>query len=290
MAEAASRAGTHLVCRPGCTPCCIGTFSITALDAWRLRRGLGELAEADPERAQAVVERARRAWDAQQPAFPGDPVRGLLGGDEAAEEAFCAAFDREPCPALDPDDGTCDLYASRPTSCRTFGPPLLTAGERLAPCSLCFTGASVPEIEHARASIDVSAVEDPLVDELTAAGRGRRHDRGRGAGRRHGRGEPTAATHDPLARPARPLSAGRAGARRAERAAGGRGAPCRCRRSSRRMGAGSSRGSTRTSRSSGGARIPGWCSGPPISTSPRRSGSGCGRAASRCAPTPRSPP
>ncbi|MFH1176136.1 MAG: hypothetical protein V1750_01920, partial [Acidobacteriota bacterium] len=41
LAEAAAKAGGHLQCQRGCTPCCIGVFDITALDAMRLRQGLG---------------------------------------------------------------------------------------------------------------------------------------------------------------------------------------------------------------------------------------------------------
>jgi Fe-S-cluster containining protein len=172
VAEAASRAGAHLLCRPGCTPCCFGPFPITAVDGWRLRRGLAELAEADPERAGAVVERARSEWMVLREVFPGDPARGVLNGDDTAEEAFCTAFERRPCPALDPAAGTCDLYASRPTSCRTFGPPMRIGGEDLPPCSICFTTASAAEIEHARAPLEVGGLEDALADELMLRGEG----------------------------------------------------------------------------------------------------------------------
>jgi hypothetical protein len=40
VAEAARRSGAWLVCRLGCTQCCIGPFPINQLDARRLRRGL----------------------------------------------------------------------------------------------------------------------------------------------------------------------------------------------------------------------------------------------------------
>jgi hypothetical protein len=36
LAEAARRSGEWLVCRPGCTQCCIGVFPINQLDASRL--------------------------------------------------------------------------------------------------------------------------------------------------------------------------------------------------------------------------------------------------------------
>ena len=43
LAEAARKSGQWLVCRVGCTQCCIGPFPISQLDARRLRGGLAEL-------------------------------------------------------------------------------------------------------------------------------------------------------------------------------------------------------------------------------------------------------
>ena len=56
LAEATRRSGRWLVCRPGCTQCCIGAFPINQLDALRLRRGLAELEIA---RATACGEHSR---------------------------------------------------------------------------------------------------------------------------------------------------------------------------------------------------------------------------------------
>ena len=61
MAEAACKSGAWLACRLGCTECCMGPFPITQLDALRLRAGLADLAARDPERASAVLQRARDA-------------------------------------------------------------------------------------------------------------------------------------------------------------------------------------------------------------------------------------
>ena len=43
LADAARRSGDWLVCRPGCTQCCIGVFAINQLDVLRLQDGLREL-------------------------------------------------------------------------------------------------------------------------------------------------------------------------------------------------------------------------------------------------------
>jgi Fe-S-cluster containining protein len=170
LAEAASRAGPLLACRPGCTACCLGPFPISALDAERLRRGLAVLERTDPARAARVRARARHAAACLTPGFPGDPRTGILGPDDAAEEAFCDAHAALPCPALDPDLGTCDLYRWRPLSCRTFGPPARIAGEPLPPCSLCFVGASADAVEACRVTFDPDDLEGALLARLEAAG------------------------------------------------------------------------------------------------------------------------
>lgn len=162
METAGRRAGDRLACRPGCTECCIGPFPITRLDAWRLRQGLVRLEESDPKRAAAVRERADRAVDMLREGFPGDPAGGELSGDRGEEDSF---FDRHgtlPCPALDPVAGTCDLYESRPISCRTYGPPVRFGAQSLPPCRLCFAGAAPEVVEQCRVAPDESGIESAL--------------------------------------------------------------------------------------------------------------------------------
>src|SRR2546423_358683 len=72
VAEAARKSGPWLVCRLGCTQCCIGAFPISQLDAERLRRGLAELETQNPERARRVRERARQSVARISRDFPGD--------------------------------------------------------------------------------------------------------------------------------------------------------------------------------------------------------------------------
>jgi len=140
LAESARKAGTWLVCRPGCCECCVGPFPISVLDAQRLREGLSGLETSDPQRAARVRARAR-AW---------------------------VESDEEPCPALDPGTGTCDLYTSRPLTCRTFGPPVRCESGGLAVCELCFDGATAEEIEACVVELDVGSL-DPTEGEETVA-------------------------------------------------------------------------------------------------------------------------
>jgi Fe-S-cluster containining protein len=162
LAEATRKSGDRLACRPGCTECCMGPFPISQLDAWRLREGLAQLGEQDAARAERVRRRVRESALRLAPDYPGDASTGTLdeGGD--AEERFADFADSEPCPALDPESGLCDLYAARPLACRTFGQPV-RVGEAVGVCELCFQGAGEEEIAACAAEIDVDALEAPLL-------------------------------------------------------------------------------------------------------------------------------
>jgi Fe-S-cluster containining protein len=135
-----------------------------------LREGLARLEEQDPARAARV--RLRVADSALRLAadFPGDVSSGVLDEDSDAEERFADFADSEPCPALDPGSGLCDLYAARPLTCRTFGQPV-RVGADVGVCELCFQGAGEEEIAACAAEIDVDAMEAPLLRGLEAKGR-----------------------------------------------------------------------------------------------------------------------
>ena len=141
LAEAVRLSGTRLACRPGCTECCMGPFPITQLDARRLRAGLAELQTSEPQRALDVRKRARMASE--------------RASGEAAED--------EPCPALDPATGLCDLYAARPVTCRVFGPPMRVNGGPVGLCELCFQGAGEEEIAACASEIPAGALESELL-------------------------------------------------------------------------------------------------------------------------------
>jgi Fe-S-cluster containining protein len=172
--EAARRSGEWLVCRLGCTECCIGPFPISQLDAARLRQGLAELEARDPERAARLRRRARESVAKLSPDFPGDPASGVLDEGEAAEERFETLGDDEPCPVLDPETGACELYSARPVTCRTFGPPLSCGSQAVGVCELCYKGATDEQIAACQVELDPENIEGDLIAELEAAGaRGR---------------------------------------------------------------------------------------------------------------------
>jgi len=165
LAEASRRSGEWLVCRPGCMQCCIGVFPINQLDALRLRRGLADLEKLAPKRADRVRERAREAVARLTPDFPGDVASGLLDEGDAAAERFSDFANDEPCPALDTETGNCELYESRPMTCRVFGPPVRAEGG-LGACELCYQGASDEEIAACEMKPDPDDLESILLKKV----------------------------------------------------------------------------------------------------------------------------
>jgi Fe-S-cluster containining protein len=169
LASATLRSGRHLVCRPGCSQCCIGVFPIAQQDAARLREGLTALTETDPARAARILTRVAASLDRLTPWFPGDLATGILHQDHESAILFEEFANDEPCPVLDPATGTCDLYAHRPILCRTFGPPMRQPGDggpdgiqtNLATCELCFIHATTEEV--------AAAELDPAIPDLEAA-------------------------------------------------------------------------------------------------------------------------
>jgi Fe-S-cluster containining protein len=162
LTDTAKKSGDWLVCRPGCTQCCFGVFPINQLDALRLRRGLTDMERSAPERAAAVQARARDAVARLAVEFPGDPVTGILDEGDEAEKRFSDFANDEPCPALDPVTGNCELYESRPMTCRVFGPPVQSE-DGLGVCELCYHGASEAEIAACEMKPDPDNLEAVLL-------------------------------------------------------------------------------------------------------------------------------
>ena len=170
LLDAERRSGDWLICKPGCTPCCIGVFAIDQLDASRLQEGMAVLDATDPQRSARVHERVRKSLEWIRPEFPGNPRTGILGDDDDAAARFETFADHEPCPALDPERGTCDLYQWRPITCRVFGPPVRSDGG-LGVCELCYHGASPEEIAACEIELDeANALQAELVAEVETSG------------------------------------------------------------------------------------------------------------------------
>lgn len=165
LADTARRSGDWLVCRPGCTQCCVGAFTISQLDAERLRAGLHQLIEADPKRAERLLDRVRASVARIADEFPGNAQIGVLDESAEAQERFESFANDEACPVLDPATGMCDLYSARPMTCRVFGPPVRSE-DGLGVCELCYHGAGEEEIAACEMRIETDELEAELTAQL----------------------------------------------------------------------------------------------------------------------------
>jgi Fe-S-cluster containining protein len=138
VAEAQRRAGSLLVCRQGCTHCCIGPFAVTERDLERLRAGY---ASAGEEQRERMAARSAEVRDRLRDGFPGDWEQGLVSSQEAADR-FDEGHAWLPCPILDLETGACALHAWRPVACRLHGPALRIDGIDLQHCRLNYAGAN----------------------------------------------------------------------------------------------------------------------------------------------------
>ncbi|PWT82931.1 MAG: zinc/iron-chelating domain-containing protein [Acidobacteria bacterium] len=178
LLSATQRSGPHLVCRPGCTQCCIGVFPISHQDAALLREALQALEQSDPARSHRIQQRAAASRARLSQHFPGDITTGILNEDyessplftdEVLTESGESLGDTEPCPVLDPTTGTCDLYEARPIVCRTFGPPMRTPDGDLATCELCYIHATTEEIAACELDPTIPAQEAANNEAFNAA-------------------------------------------------------------------------------------------------------------------------
>lgn len=162
VADAAQRSGEWLLCRPGCTQCCLGPFPITQLDALRLRTAMQQL---NPSKAAIIRQRARDYIVEFESCYSA-ATAGIIDDDvELPEE-----MEDTPCPALDPDTGHCEVYAARPITCRAFGPPTEIEDGSYATCELCYVGLANSEIVKMVADIDPNRDESALVEALGEKG------------------------------------------------------------------------------------------------------------------------
>jgi Fe-S-cluster containining protein len=170
LADATTRAGNWLACRPGCTACCHGAFAINALDVARLQAALARLRAANPDAASVVETRARLWWAEWSAEFPGDCTTGILGASDEDQARFDEFANDAPCPALNPETGLCAVYDGRPMTCRVFGPPVrMGVGEALGCCELCFAGATEAEIAACEMTVPTE-LEEQIVAGMNSPG------------------------------------------------------------------------------------------------------------------------
>ena len=140
-------------CRPGCSHCCIGAFSITLLDVHLLQEGLRHL---PPNQRERIEGRARSQAAAMEAAYPQLlKSRFLDDWPDTDTDRLVSQFYQAPCPALE-DDGLCGLYEYRPLTCRSMGIPTEREGVTSGACEV---QTFIPIV---RLSASIRAEEDEL--------------------------------------------------------------------------------------------------------------------------------
>ncbi|MEJ2155322.1 MAG: YkgJ family cysteine cluster protein [Desulfobacteraceae bacterium] len=117
--------GECVACKVGCSDCCHALFDLTLIEAMFIKNQFDKVI---PEQdRQKILERAnvadRKVYKLKREASKahqeGKPENQIL--EEMAEQ-------RIRCPLLD-DHEKCEMYASRPITCRLYGIPTAIGGE-----------------------------------------------------------------------------------------------------------------------------------------------------------------
>ncbi|WP_129126284.1 YkgJ family cysteine cluster protein [Geomonas oryzae] len=129
----------HIACQSGCSACCRGTFDITLLDAYYLKRGFDALPVPVKDE---VLAKCRERLTSMREHWPElDHPFVLNYRPEEDWELLMPDEDETPCVLLG-DDGRCLVYENRPMTCRLHGIPLIdTEGEVMHDewCTMNFT-------------------------------------------------------------------------------------------------------------------------------------------------------
>lgn len=119
FARGVANAGHNVVlCRRGCSACCLGPFDLSAADAEIVADAVDRL---EPAMRDLVRIRARNQvtqYAEIEPAWRAPWAIHTIG-DQRFDELGNQMADH-PCPALG-DDGACTIYDDRPANCRMIG-------------------------------------------------------------------------------------------------------------------------------------------------------------------------
>lgn len=158
FADGVAAAGPGVVlCRAGCSACCLGPFDISPADAEMVAAAVEAL---DAETRSAVRARAAAQvakYAEHQPSWKAPFAVDAL--TEAEFDAICDALHTERCPALG-DNGACLIYERRPATCRMTGLAMQTpAGDVLEnECPILHTSAAYAAL--APVVFDLAQFED----------------------------------------------------------------------------------------------------------------------------------
>jgi len=112
-------------CKVGCSDCCHALFDLTLIEAMFIKHQFDKV--VPKEARQKIIERANIA-DRKVYKLKRDASKAHQEGKPENEILEDMAQQRLRCPMLD-DDDKCEMYESRPITCRLYGIPTVIGGK-----------------------------------------------------------------------------------------------------------------------------------------------------------------
>jgi len=166
QAQAAEKFPGVIPCQAGCSACCHGPFDISVADALLVRNAVRALPAGIRADVRRRAESQVAAMGRTDPEFVAPWDVTALG--EEGFDALVAAFEAQPCPALD-DGGACRIYEHRPMICRLMGLGLETPDGHVIE-NACPIQEEFPEYESLPPQLfDLEDWEDAEADALIQA-------------------------------------------------------------------------------------------------------------------------
>ncbi len=131
-------------CKLECSDCCSALFDLSLVEALYINTQFFETVIGD--KRSEILENANKS-DRQTYQLKRKAFKAVAAGDKSEEQVLLEmAAERIRCPLLN-SDNQCDLYSSRPVTCRLYGIPTAIAG-RGHTCGLSAfkTGESYPTV------------------------------------------------------------------------------------------------------------------------------------------------
>lgn len=120
-----------VVCKVGCADCCHALFDLTLIEAMFIKRQFDKIIPA--ELRSEILERANKA-DRKVYQLKRKASKEYHDGKSENEILDDMARQRIRCPLLD-SENKCELYESRPITCRLYGIPTVI-GDKAHSCGL----------------------------------------------------------------------------------------------------------------------------------------------------------
>ena len=135
---------TAVKCKVGCSDCCYAIFDLSLIEAIYINTKFKQA--YDDQKRNELLEKANKA-DREIMKLKRDAHKQLKDGKNESLILHEMAEKRVRCPMLN-DDDRCDLYESRPITCRLYGIPLEIGGQsRSCRLSAFESGKAYPTIK-----------------------------------------------------------------------------------------------------------------------------------------------